>query len=599
MSVKNKTDPLKIVHYSNLCEGKGLLTVLETASHLDDDGMKGLFQIDIFGAWVSSKVERFFWKEIRQRSLESAVVYRGIPGESDCQSPWDGAELFFFPSFFERENYPLVIVEALASGVPVLASRWRGIPEQLEDGRFGWLCDVKQPRQYAEVIQGLLSDRGELVEVKKRCQLAGNHHRSVRTFQNEVEEAVMGERSSFRPLIETLSAGKTKVGRKPELAVLGHFGGHNIGDEAMLGGFFALLAEASDAPIESLPIRLFTKRPYEVGWLDKMRNVRQCVPNLMSGLRFIPRNGLFVLCGGTHYHDDYSSVRLMRHLAYLFRLCMFLKIARMRRCRVFLLGQGWGPFGTPFGRLLAKFAYSLSHEVTCRDQASADDIQSLVSSQSDVTVAPDLAWGLISRLKRPSQEREELVGVSLTEGNGCRNEDNGWIDALAQSLAGQLTRNPLLKVELWCFRGGSRESDEALSVYFRGKLLAVTSGVDPLRISIRSYRDDPSEVLALLLRCRYFVATRFHSAVLAHAAGCRLVILAYHRKLMDFSNEFLFPSEAVVDLKNKDAIGGIECAINFLIANDQSHKIKSIPATDVQRHLTPRFRDALTNRNTR
>jgi glycosyltransferase involved in cell wall biosynthesis len=55
------------------------------------------------------------------------------------------------------DNHPLAVLEALASGVPVVACRVGGIPEQLTD-ETGALVEPGDPRSFAAAISQLLDD---------------------------------------------------------------------------------------------------------------------------------------------------------------------------------------------------------------------------------------------------------------------------------------------------------------------------------------------------------------------------------------------------------------------------------------------------------
>ena len=79
----------------------------------------------------------------------------------------NAADVFVLPSL--SEGRPNVILEALACGRPVVATRVGGIPEIVDDGRTGFLVEPQQPDQLAERIGLLLNDR----ELGRRIGRAG------------------------------------------------------------------------------------------------------------------------------------------------------------------------------------------------------------------------------------------------------------------------------------------------------------------------------------------------------------------------------------------------------------------------------------------
>jgi glycosyltransferase involved in cell wall biosynthesis len=68
------------------------------------------------------------------------------------------AEVLCLPTFFEAEALPLVVIEAMSIGLPVVATRWRGIPSLIDDSRTGYLVEVRDPEALAERLARLAAD---------------------------------------------------------------------------------------------------------------------------------------------------------------------------------------------------------------------------------------------------------------------------------------------------------------------------------------------------------------------------------------------------------------------------------------------------------
>jgi glycosyltransferase involved in cell wall biosynthesis len=60
----------------------------------------------------------------------------------------------------KREGLPVVLIEAMAAGVPVVASHLSGIPELVEDGVTGLTVPPGDPDAIAAAIERLLADPG-------------------------------------------------------------------------------------------------------------------------------------------------------------------------------------------------------------------------------------------------------------------------------------------------------------------------------------------------------------------------------------------------------------------------------------------------------
>jgi glycosyltransferase involved in cell wall biosynthesis len=90
----------------------------------------------------------------RDRGLGSSVVFLGF--RSDAELVMKQADVFVLAS--HADPNPLVIPEARAAGLPIVATRVDGIPESLDGGKAGLLVPPRAPDALANAIAGLLLD---------------------------------------------------------------------------------------------------------------------------------------------------------------------------------------------------------------------------------------------------------------------------------------------------------------------------------------------------------------------------------------------------------------------------------------------------------
>lgn len=90
------------------------------------------------------------------RALGARVRLRGAVAHEDMAAVYAGADVFALPS--HREGFPLSLVEALAAGLPVVASAVGAIPEIVRDGEEGLLVPARDAAALAAALRKLAHD---------------------------------------------------------------------------------------------------------------------------------------------------------------------------------------------------------------------------------------------------------------------------------------------------------------------------------------------------------------------------------------------------------------------------------------------------------
>ena len=96
-------------------------------------------------------------RERRELGLEGSVTIVGeLPGIEAVRAEYRAADVFCLPSL--QEGFGIAYLEAMASGLPVVACRTAAVPEVVPDGEAGILVPPRETRALAEALIRLLAD---------------------------------------------------------------------------------------------------------------------------------------------------------------------------------------------------------------------------------------------------------------------------------------------------------------------------------------------------------------------------------------------------------------------------------------------------------
>jgi len=127
-------------------------------------------------SWLGrNDFEQMLRGEVQRNEVEGCVTLLDAVKNTDLAGFYRHSEVFVLPTYYEA--FPKVVVEAMACGKPILATRAGGIPELVEDGETGLLVPYGSPDAISEKLVTLLEDGSMRAAMGKR-----GRERVVRLF---------------------------------------------------------------------------------------------------------------------------------------------------------------------------------------------------------------------------------------------------------------------------------------------------------------------------------------------------------------------------------------------------------------------------------
>lgn len=159
MPLRSGAEEPLLLAVGQLKEKKGFAYLIEACRLLSERGIS--FRLEIIG---EGPLRDRLQTSIARAGLEGTVILRGALSHDEVKEAYRRADLFVLPCVTgadgDRDGIPNVILEAMASGLPVVSTAHSGIPEAVEDGTSGLLVPPGDPVALAEALVMLAEDEG-------------------------------------------------------------------------------------------------------------------------------------------------------------------------------------------------------------------------------------------------------------------------------------------------------------------------------------------------------------------------------------------------------------------------------------------------------
>jgi colanic acid/amylovoran biosynthesis glycosyltransferase len=149
----------------------------------------------------------------RKLGVEERVEFLGWRGPEEVRELMRSADIFLAPSVTDsngdKEGLPVVLMEALACGLPVVSTLHSAIPELVEDGSSGFLVAERNVGALVERLTYMLDHPERLVEMgragRSRVEKEFNIHKLNDRLLEIYSNTIKGGSDGFRSCEECFS----------------------------------------------------------------------------------------------------------------------------------------------------------------------------------------------------------------------------------------------------------------------------------------------------------------------------------------------------------------------------------------------------------
>lgn len=155
----------RLLFVGSIEKRKGILYLIDAISQLSEYN----FEMNLIGSLKFADYVDVLRKRIKELGLHGKVFLRGRISNDELRSYFLNATIFVFPTLYE--GYGMAVAEAMAYGLPIIASKISAITEFVEHGKEGFLVEPANSEEIRYALKTILDDNTLLNEFSKNALL--------------------------------------------------------------------------------------------------------------------------------------------------------------------------------------------------------------------------------------------------------------------------------------------------------------------------------------------------------------------------------------------------------------------------------------------
>ena len=145
---------IKLLFVGTHSPQKGFTLLLKAIKMLKDKGYS--VSLQTLGEWISLSFKDEMERLLKQLEIEDNVIFHGLKFRAQKWQIFSDCQILVLPSY--REGQPVVILEALGCGMPIVATCVGAIPDTIKDRENGFLIEPGSADSLANALGILIND---------------------------------------------------------------------------------------------------------------------------------------------------------------------------------------------------------------------------------------------------------------------------------------------------------------------------------------------------------------------------------------------------------------------------------------------------------
>lgn len=177
--------PYRFCTFSRVMKEKGINDAIEAICAVNKT-MGNVATLDIYGQIEPAYEEEF---RLLVKNCSESVKYCGAVEPDESVSVLSEYYMLLFPTYWSGEGFPGTVIDAMASGLPVIARKWQYCDEMLQHGVTGYCYPYDEPQLLPELIMTAIKSENDIMRMRENC-LIGAERYSPETCIAEIADKI-------------------------------------------------------------------------------------------------------------------------------------------------------------------------------------------------------------------------------------------------------------------------------------------------------------------------------------------------------------------------------------------------------------------------
>ena len=177
--VYHHTEPYRLCTFSRVMKEKGIEDAVNAVKTVNEQAGRTVYTLDIYGQVDSVQTE---WFNELKSTFPSYIKYGGLVPFDKSVEVLKNYFALLFPTYYEGEGFAGTLLDAMAAGVPVIASDWRYNPE-IVNKKTGYVYPVHDKHTFVATLISVGNNPDLLLSKKLDCLKEAEKYRAENVIQ--------------------------------------------------------------------------------------------------------------------------------------------------------------------------------------------------------------------------------------------------------------------------------------------------------------------------------------------------------------------------------------------------------------------------------